>query len=89
MTQTLDLTGNTIVADALTVPNQTLTALTATTVTTTNLSVGGVGIYVGAGAPSLSAAKGSLYLNTTGSSSSTRLYVNNGTTTWVAVTTAT
>lgn len=88
MTQTLDLTGNTIVADAITVPNQTLTALTATTVTTTNFSVGGVGIYVGAGAPSLSASKGSLYLNTTGSSSSTRLYVNNGTTTWIAVTTA-
>jgi len=57
--------------------------------TTGVLGVTGVTISAGAGAPSHSAAKGSLYLNTTGSSSSTRLYVNNGTTTWVAVTTAT
>lgn len=49
---------------------------------------GGMGIYFGSGAPTISAIKGSLYLNFTGSSSSTRLYVNNGTTTWVAVTTA-
>ena len=48
-----------------------------------------VGIYVGAGAPTFSASKGSLYLNTTGSSTSTRLYVNNGTTNWIAITTAT
>ena len=45
-------------------------------------------VYAGAGVPSFSATKGSLYLNTTGSSTSTRLYVNNGTTNWVAVTTA-
>jgi hypothetical protein len=43
----------------------------------------------GAGAPTLSAPKGSLYLNTTGSSTSTRAYVNtNGTTGWAAITTA-
>ena len=47
-----------------------------------------IGIYFGDGAPTISAAKGSLYLNFTGSSTSTRLYVNNGTTNWVAVTTA-
>ena len=50
---------------------------------------GGVGIYSGSGAPSFAAAKGSLYLNTAGSSTSTRLYVcsvSSGT--WVAVTTA-
>jgi hypothetical protein len=52
------------------------------------MGAGGIGLYFGSGAPSISAAKGSLYVNTTGSSSSTRLYVNNGTTTWVAVTTA-
>lgn len=47
-----------------------------------------LGIYVGSGAPTISANKGSLYLRTDGSSTSTRLYINNGTTTWVAITTA-
>ena len=42
------------------------------------------------GAPTLSAAKGSLYLRSDGSSTSTRMYVNtDGTTGWTAVTTAT
>jgi hypothetical protein len=50
---------------------------------------GGIALYIGSGAPTVSAIKGSLYIRTDGSSSSTRLYVNNGTTTWVAVTTAT
>lgn len=47
------------------------------------------GIYFGSGAPTIVAPKGSLYLRTDGSSTSTRLYVasvNDGT--WVAVTTA-
>ena len=52
---------------------------------TTNL-----GIFFGSGAPTLSAAQGSLYIRTDGSSTSTRLYVNtNGSTTWTNVTTAT
>lgn len=47
------------------------------------------GIFFGSGAPTLSAAQGSLYLRSDGSSSSTRMYVNsNGTTGWVAVITA-
>lgn len=47
------------------------------------------GLYSGAGAPSFTAAKGSMYLNTTGSSTSTRAYINtDGGTTWTAVTTA-
>lgn len=50
--------------------------------------LGVLAIYVGSGAPTVSATKGSLYLRTDGSSTSTRLYVNNGTTNWVAVTTA-
>ena len=50
---------------------------------TTNL-----GVFFGSGAPTLSAAQGSLYLRTDGSSTSTRMYVNtNGSTTWTAVTT--
>lgn len=53
------------------------------------ITIGGIQILVGAGAPTMSAAKGSLYTNTTGSSTSTRLYVNtNGSTTWTNVTTA-
>ncbi len=48
----------------------------------------GIGLYFGSGAPTISAVKGSLYVRTDGSSSSTRLYINNGTTTWVAITTA-
>lgn len=51
---------------------------------TTNL-----GVFFGSGVPTLSAAQGSLYIRTDGSSTSTRLYVNtNGTTGWTAVTTA-
>lgn len=52
-------------------------------------STANLGVFFGSGAPTLSAAQGSLYLRTDGSSTSTRLYVNsNGSTTWVAVTTA-
>ena len=47
-----------------------------------------MGIYVGSGAPTVSAAQGSLYLRSDGSSTSTRLYVSDGATTWIAVTTA-
>lgn len=49
----------------------------------------GFGIYVGSGAPSVSAAQGSLYLRSDGSSASTRAYINtDGGTTWTAITTA-
>lgn len=41
------------------------------------------GIFFGSGAPTLSAAKGSIYLRSDGTSTSTRIYVNtNGGTTW-------
>jgi len=51
---------------------------------TTNL-----GIFFGSGVPTLSAAQGSLYMRTDGSSTSTRLYINtDGSTTWTNVTTA-
>jgi hypothetical protein len=52
----------------------------------------GVKIHSGAGDPNavVSAVKGSLYLNTTGSSTSTRAYINtDGATAWTAITTAT
>jgi len=53
------------------------------------LNVNGVTINAGSGAPTYSAAQGSMYLRTDGSSTSTRAYINtDGATTWTAVTTA-
>ena len=73
----------------------TLTAISGTAITAGGsaavlaTSTAGFGIYLGSGAPTIAAAKGSLYLRSDGSSTSTRLYVNSdGSTTWVAVTTA-
>lgn len=56
------------------------------TTPTTRSSAGG--IYTGAGAPTnLAAVKGSLYVNTTATTSATRLYINtDGKTTWAAFT---
>lgn len=52
-------------------------------------STANFGVFFGSGAPSISAAKGSLYLRSDGSSTSTRAYVNtDGSTTWTAITTA-
>lgn len=52
-------------------------------------STANFGVFFGSGAPTLSAAQGSLYVRSDGSSTSTRLYVNtNGTTGWTNVTTA-
>jgi hypothetical protein len=54
----------------------------------TNTAVG-MGIYVGSGAPTVAAAKGSLYLRSDGSGTGDRAYINtNGSTTWTALTTA-
>lgn len=47
------------------------------------------GVFFGSGAPTLSAAKGSLYLRSDGSTTNDRMYVNtDGGTTWTAVITA-
>lgn len=48
----------------------------------------GPSFYVTSDVPTFTAVKGSICVNTAGSSTSTRLYVNNGTTNWVAITTA-
>jgi hypothetical protein len=73
----------------------TLTAISGTAITAGGsaavlaTSTASFGIYLGSGAPTIAAAKGSLYLRSDGSSTSTRLYVNSdSSTTWVAVTTA-
>jgi hypothetical protein len=52
-------------------------------------STSNFGVFFGSGAPSLAAAKGSIYLRSDGSTTNDRLYVNtDGSTTWTAVTTA-
>lgn len=48
----------------------------------------GPSIYVTSDVPAFSAIKGSICINTAGSTTATRLYINNGTTNWVAITTA-
>ena len=51
-------------------------------------STANLGVFFGSGAPTISAAQGSLYLNTTGSAINNRMYVNiDGSTTWTAVNT--
>jgi hypothetical protein len=51
-------------------------------------STADLGIFVGSGAPTVSAAKGSLYLRTDGSTTTSRAYINtDGATTWTAITT--
>lgn len=48
-----------------------------------------MGVFWGSGAPTVSAAKGSLYLRSDGTTTNNRMYVNtDGGTTWTAVTTA-
>lgn len=80
-TQIIDTAGNVEVADAQRLSYDSMTNVTIPAATQPY-------VLAGTGAPTFSATKGSLYLNLTGSSTATRLYVNNGTTTWIAVTTA-
>lgn len=52
-------------------------------------STSNFGIFFGSGAPTLSAAQGSLYLRSDGSTTTNRAYINtNGSTGWTALTTA-
>jgi hypothetical protein len=56
---------------------------------TVQLGNTGPEILFGAGAPTIAAPQGSLYINTTGNSTSTRMYINtNGTTGWTNFVTA-
>jgi hypothetical protein len=79
---TVTATGN-ITADS----NIALVAGGASAFIATNTAAG-MGVYIGSGAPTVAAAKGSIYLRSDGTSTSTRLYVSDGATTWIAVTTA-
>lgn len=91
-------TGTAVIAETIRVlspaiivnPNIAISAGGTTGVGIFQSSTANLGIMVGSGAPTASAAQGTLYLRTDGSSTSTRLYVNtNGTTGWTNVVTAT
>jgi hypothetical protein len=88
MSENVNMAGDKITVDSLSVSG--LTDSGTATVSSVTIGTAGPQILVGAGAPtSVTAPKGSFYLNTTGSSTSTRAYINTDSgTTWTAVTTA-
>lgn len=94
---TVSITGALSVADLTGTGGLTLKSATAVPASAGAVAAGapltlftsGPSLYVTSDVPAFSAIKGSICVNTAGSSSSTRLYVNNGTTNWVAITTAT
>lgn len=91
VTSTSTLTGAVSTVGQLSV--QTATAPPAAGATTSGIKVSSTanfGLFWGSGAPTFSAAQGSIYMRTDGSSTSTRLYVNTtGSTTWTNFTSAT
>jgi hypothetical protein len=77
-----DMSKNTILADGLTLTYDTMTNVATPPATQAS-------VVAGTGTPTFSAKKGTLYINLTGSSVSTRLYVNtDGATTWTSFTSA-
>ena len=102
LTSTLAVTGAVTLSSTATVAGtlgtvgqasfQTGTAPPAAGLATAGIKVSStanLGIFYGSAAPTFSAAQGSIYMRTDGSSTSTRLYINtNGSTTWTNVTTA-
>ena len=102
MSGTLGVTGATTLSSTLAVTStstltgqvsiQSGTAPPAAGATTSGIKVSSTsnfGIFWGSGAPTFSAAQGSVYIRTDGSSTSTRLYSNTtGSTTWVNFTSA-
>jgi len=91
---TLSLTGAATLSSTLSTVGQlsvqTSTAPPAAGATTSGIrlsSTSNFGIYWGSGAPTFTAAQGSIYLRTDGSSSSTRLYVR-GASSWTNFTSA-
>lgn len=81
-TSNYDMTGNQVVHNGVTLAYDTMTNVAIPTATQPS-------VVCGTGTPTYSAKKGTLYINLTGSSVSTRLYVNtDGATTWTNLTTA-
>ncbi len=81
-TQTFDMTGNQNLINGITLAYDTMTNLPIPAATQPS-------VVAGTGTPTYSAKKGTVYINLTGSSTSTRMYINtDGATTWTNVTTA-
>lgn len=81
-TTTYDLTGNQMINNGNTIAWDAMTNVAIPAATQPS-------ICAGTGTPTFSAKKGTLYINLTGSSTSTRLYVNtDGATTWTNFTSA-
>lgn len=76
----VSVTGN-LTADSATAP--TAGGMSAIQISST----ANFGIFVGSGAPSITAAQGSLYLRTDGTTTNDRIYVR-GSASWIAITTA-
>ena len=97
-----NLTGGNLLTAGITSATGNVTGGQVLALSATALPAGGVagagyvfsstanfGIFFGSGVPTLSAAKGSLYLRSDGTTTNDRMYVNtNGVTTWTAVITA-
>lgn len=80
--QTLNAAGNQAVVDGISLAFDTMTNVATPAATQAS-------VVAGTGAPTFAAKQGTLYLNLTGSSVSTRAYINTtGSTTWTAITTA-
>lgn len=81
-TKVYDMTGNQVNHDGVTIRWDAMTNVATPASTAASISAG-------TGAPTFTANKGTLYINLTGSSTSTRLYVNtDGGTTWTNFTSA-
>ena len=80
--RTWDTTGNHQVEDGIQLAYDTMTNVAIPAATQPS-------VVAGTGTPTFSAKKGTLYINLTGSSTSTRLYINtDGATTWTNFTSA-
>jgi hypothetical protein len=80
--KTLDMAANQAVVDGVTIAYDAMTNVATPAATRAS-------VVAGTGTPTFSAPKGTLYINLTGSSTSTRLYVNtDGGTTWTNFTSA-
>lgn len=80
----VDLSGNLLAVDAIRIPQDSMLNAKIPGGSSTHPSVS-----AGTGAPTFTAAQGSLYIRIDGSSTSTRLYVNTtGSTTWTNFTSA-
>jgi hypothetical protein len=86
----LDASGNVAIRNVATLASTVATPAGGSTSARLLLgTTAGFGIYYGSGLPTVSAAQGSIYIRSDGSSTSTRLYVNtNGSTTWTNFTSA-